>query len=110
MYFIICSNLFKSEFTDLYKYVYVCCYRSFGYNHLAQLKFILPEAIEIKKILVRDDRTSCMKPDLNISLNFSIVQTDENLTSDSAYLLLTKMFRSKLVSFWKSNPEVLCTI
>ncbi|KAI3819406.1 hypothetical protein L1987_13240 [Smallanthus sonchifolius] len=78
---------------------------SFGYSHLAQIKFVLPDAIEIKKILVRDDRTSCMKPDLHIGLNLGIVENDEKLTSDSTYLLMNKLFRSRLVRFLKSNPE-----
>ncbi|KAJ0878036.1 putative CDT1 Geminin-binding domain, DNA replication factor Cdt1 [Helianthus annuus] len=79
--------------------------RSFGYSHLAQIKFILPEAVEIKKILVRDDRTSCLKPDLCISLNFDIVHDDENPRSDSGYTLLSKLFRSRLSGFCESNPE-----
>ncbi|KAI3806063.1 hypothetical protein L1987_21955 [Smallanthus sonchifolius] len=94
-----------STFTNISRQVEILTDRSFAYSHLAQLKFILPEAIEVKKILVRDDRTSCMKPDLHVTLNFRIIQDDEKLTSDSAYLLLSKLFRSKLLSFCKSNPE-----
>nr|KAJ0186886.1 hypothetical protein LSAT_V11C900459360 [Lactuca sativa] len=77
----------------------------FTYSHLAQLKFILPEGIEIKKILVRDERTSCMKPELDVTLNFSIIQDDEKLKSESKNILMTKLFRSRLVSYYKSNPE-----
>ncbi|KAL8232889.1 hypothetical protein R6Q57_002667 [Mikania cordata] len=94
-----------STFTNIRRQVEILTDRSFGYRHLAQLKFILPEAIEMKKILVRDDRTCCMKPDLHITLNFSIVQNDEKMTSDSANVLMNKLFRSRLLSFYKSNPE-----
>ncbi|KAI3760164.1 hypothetical protein L1987_50555 [Smallanthus sonchifolius] len=94
-----------STFTNISRQVEILTDRNFAYSHLAQLKFLLPEALEIKKILVRDDRTSCMKPDLHVTLNFSIVQDDEKLTSDSAFLLLSKLFRSRLLSFCKSNPE-----
>ncbi|KAJ0742476.1 putative CDT1 Geminin-binding domain, DNA replication factor Cdt1 [Helianthus annuus] len=92
-------------FTNISRMVQSLTDRSFGYSHLAQIKFILPEAIEIKKILVRDDRTSCLKPDLCISLIFDIVHDDENLRSDSGYTLLSKLFRSRLSGFCESNPE-----
>ncbi|KAI7735122.1 hypothetical protein M8C21_003163 [Ambrosia artemisiifolia] len=95
-------------FTNISRMIESLTDRSFDYHHLAQLKFILPEAIEIKKILVRDDRTSCMKPDLHISLNFSIIQDDddyEKLRSESVYALLSKLFRSRLSSFCESNPQ-----
>ncbi|XP_076905250.1 CDT1-like protein a, chloroplastic [Bidens hawaiensis] len=92
-----------STFTNIARIVESLTDRKFAYSHLAQLKFIIPEAIEIKKILARDDRTGCMKPDLHITLNFSVVQKDEKQTSD--YSLLSKLFRSRLSSFCKSNPE-----
>ncbi|KAM0007116.1 putative CDT1 Geminin-binding domain, DNA replication factor Cdt1 [Helianthus debilis subsp. tardiflorus] len=92
-------------FTNVGRMVQSLTDRSFGYSHLAQIKFILPEAVEIKKILVRDDRTSCLKPDLCISLNFDIVHDDENLRSDSGYTLLSKLFRSRLSGFCESNLE-----
>ncbi|KAI3732655.1 hypothetical protein L1987_63862 [Smallanthus sonchifolius] len=95
----------KSTFTNISRQVEILTDRSFGYSHLAQIKFVLPEAIEIKKILVRDDRTSCMKPYLHIGLNLGIVENDEKLTSDSAYIMMNKLFRSRLVRFLKSNPE-----
>ncbi|XP_076926817.1 CDT1-like protein a, chloroplastic [Bidens hawaiensis] len=90
-----------STFTNVSKIVESLTDRKFGYSHLAQLKFILPESIETKKILVLDERTSCMKPDLHITLNFSVVQKDEKQASD--YALLSKLFRSRLLSFCKSN-------
>ncbi|KAM0054098.1 putative CDT1 Geminin-binding domain, DNA replication factor Cdt1 [Helianthus debilis subsp. tardiflorus] len=94
-----------STFTNISRQVQSLTDRSFGYNHLGQIKFIMPEAIEIKKILIRDDRTSCMKPDLHITLNFAVVEHDEKMSSDSGYLRLTRLFRSRLVKFCKSNPE-----
>ncbi|KAJ0691854.1 putative CDT1 Geminin-binding domain, DNA replication factor Cdt1 [Helianthus annuus] len=94
-----------SSFTNISRQVQSLTDRSFGYNHLGQIKYIMPEAIEIKKILIRDDRTSCMKPDLHITLNFAVVEHDEKMSSDSGYLRLTRLFRSRLVRFCKSNPE-----
>lgn len=80
--------------------------RRFTYNHLAQLKFLLPEAIEIKKILVHDERTYCMKPDLHITLNANAVKVDEKLKSTSDTVQLEKVFRARLLDFFKSHPEV----
>ncbi|CAN6829487.1 unnamed protein product [Brassica oleracea] len=34
----------------------------FSYDHLAQMKHIYPEAIEVKRVLKCDEVTSCMKP------------------------------------------------
>ncbi|MCD7459840.1 hypothetical protein HAX54_042111 [Datura stramonium] len=75
------------------------------YSHLAQLKFILPEAIEIKKILKYDERSCCMKPNLYIILNANAVDNSEKWKSNSSSVLLRKVFRSRLLDFFKSLPE-----
>ncbi|XP_060196724.1 CDT1-like protein a, chloroplastic [Lycium barbarum] len=79
--------------------------KRFSYSHLAQLKFILPEAIEIKKILKHDERSCCMKPDLYITLNANAVDSSEKWKSNSSSVLLRKVFRSRLLDFFKSHPE-----
>lgn len=79
--------------------------RRFTYNHLAQLKFLLPEAIEIKKMLVFDERTNCMKPDLHITLNANGVDVDEKLKSSSVFEQLKKVFLNRILDFSKSHPE-----
>lgn len=78
-------------------------FRRFSHGNLAQLKYILPEAIEIKKVVVLDERTSCMKPDLHVTLN-----TDglENSKVESGNSHLRKIFRSRLLDFAKAHPEV----
>jgi chromatin licensing and DNA replication factor 1 len=81
-------------------------FRRFTHNHLAQLKFILPEAIDIKKILMFDERTSCMKPDLHVTINPDAVEFDAKLKSESGNMCLRKLFRERLKDFWKSHPEV----
>ncbi|XP_039684034.1 CDT1-like protein a, chloroplastic isoform X4 [Medicago truncatula] len=79
--------------------------RRFTHAHLAQLKFILPEAIAIKKLLVFDERTSCMKPDLHVSINPDAVEFNAKLLSESGTMSLRKLFRVRLNEFWKSHPE-----
>ncbi|XP_033509457.1 CDT1-like protein a, chloroplastic isoform X2 [Nicotiana tomentosiformis] len=78
--------------------------KRFSYAHLAQLKFILPEVIEIKKILVFDERTNCMKPELYIALNANAVEIDEKRKSSSS-VQLRKVFRTRLLNFLKSHPQ-----
>ncbi|KAL8467750.1 hypothetical protein ACS0TY_031117 [Phlomoides rotata] len=79
--------------------------RRFTYNHLAQLKFIMPEAIVLEKVLQYDERTCCMKPDLRITINVEAVETKGKLRSHTGNLLLRKVFRSRVLDFFKSHPE-----
>lgn len=53
-----------------------------------------------------DERTSCMKPDLHVSINIDAIEDDGKLTSESKNMYLRKVFRARLVDFLKSNPEV----
>lgn len=73
---------------------------------MAQLKFILPEAIEIKKVVMFDEKTSCMKPDLHVSLNVDAIECDTNLKSDSKNMNLRKVFHARLMDFHKDHPQV----
>ncbi|EEF30014.1 CDT1-like protein a, chloroplastic [Ricinus communis] len=79
--------------------------RRFDHGHLAQMKYILPEAIEITRVLVFDERSSCMKPDLHVSLNVDAIECDVNLKSESKNLHLRKVFRARLEDFYKAHPE-----
>ncbi|KAL0383607.1 UNVERIFIED_CONTAM: CDT1-like protein a, chloroplastic [Sesamum calycinum] len=80
--------------------------RRFTYGHLAQLKFILPEAILVEKVLRHDERTSCMKPDLRITLNVEAIESKSKSKSHSRNLHLRKIFRGRLLDFFTSHPEV----
>lgn len=74
---------------------------------MAQLKHILPEAIEIKRVLIHDERTSCMKPDLHITLNADAVEEDNDKSNpESKKISLRKVFRARLADFVKSHPQV----
>ena len=70
------------------------------------MKFILPEVIEIKKTLVFNERTSCMRPDLHITMNLDALASDGKLKSEGPSIYLKKLFRSRLVDFLKNHPEV----
>ncbi|KAF2286608.1 hypothetical protein GH714_022810 [Hevea brasiliensis] len=64
--------------------------KRFSHRHLAQLKFILPEAIEINRVLMFDERTSCMKPDLHVTVNVDAIECESNLKSESKNMHLRK--------------------
>ncbi|XP_038887484.1 CDT1-like protein b [Benincasa hispida] len=89
-----------SNFSNVSPKIEVLTERRFSYGHLAQLKFILPEAIVLKKVLVYDERTCCMKPDLHISFNFGVLESQED-----QYMQLRKLFRARLSEFESSHPE-----
>ncbi|CAA7046120.1 unnamed protein product [Microthlaspi erraticum] len=78
--------------------------RVFSYAHLAQMKHIYPEAIEVKRALKCDEVTSCMKPSLHISLNTDAIVLDDT-SSGSKYMELRKVFHTKLVDFYKAHPK-----
>ncbi|GER29701.1 homolog of yeast CDT1 A [Striga asiatica] len=79
--------------------------RRFTFSHLAQLKFIMPEAIMLEKVLRHDERTSCMRPDLRITLNAEAVESKSTSQSLSGNLRLRKVFRSRLLEFLKTHTE-----
>ncbi|KAI7992517.1 hypothetical protein LOK49_LG12G01476 [Camellia lanceoleosa] len=78
--------------------------RRFSYGHLAQLKFLLPEVIEIKKILVRDEKTSCMTPDLHVTLNVDAIK-NERKPNASGNSHVRKVFHARLLDFFKAHPK-----
>jgi hypothetical protein len=77
--------------------------RNFSYSHLAQMKYILPEGIEIEKVVVVEKKSLCMKPDLKITLVFEVL---EDHSEQSAYLALGRYFNSRLINFFNQHPEV----
>lgn len=95
-----------STFTKICPKIESLTERRFTYTQLAQMKFILPEVIEIKKVLVLDEATSCMKPDLQVKLNVDAVNSERTNKNASGYSYLRKVFRSRLLDFLKAHPEV----
>ncbi|CAA6673337.1 unnamed protein product [Spirodela intermedia] len=77
----------------------------FSHGHLAQLKYILPEAICIKKILTHDEPTSCIKPDLQVVLQIDAFEDGNEQKKRSGYHKLSQVFRSRLVEFSKEHPD-----
>ncbi|KAF5738920.1 CDT1-like protein a chloroplastic [Tripterygium wilfordii] len=93
-----------TTFTNIFPKIECLTDRRFSRGHLAQLKYILPEAIEIKRVLKFDERTSCMKPDLHVSVNVDAMEFDEK-SKESRNIELRKIFRGRLLDFYKAHPE-----
>ncbi|XP_017701292.2 CDT1-like protein a, chloroplastic [Phoenix dactylifera] len=79
--------------------------RRFTYGHLAQLKYIMPEAVLIKKVLSHDETTCCMKPELQVTLQVEAIANSVKQKDDSGYSIMRKIFRERLVEFFKGHPE-----
>ncbi|KAF3322141.1 CDT1-like protein a [Carex littledalei] len=92
-------------FSNLYARIQDLANQNFTYKQLAQMKHILPEAIMIKKVILRDESTCCMKPELQISLNVGSVGINMKEEGQNAYLHLRKVFRQRLVDFVRAHPE-----
>ncbi|KAH7838506.1 hypothetical protein Vadar_027434 [Vaccinium darrowii] len=97
----------KSTFTNISPKVEYFTDRRFSHAHLAQLKFILPEVIEMKKVLVYDERTCCMKPDLHVTMNVDAVKNEGKLKSANGNSHMRKVFHSRLLDFFKAHPELI---
>ncbi|PQQ20649.1 CDT1-like protein a chloroplastic isoform X1 [Prunus yedoensis var. nudiflora] len=96
----------KPSFTNICPQIECLTDRRFTCGHLAQLKFVLPEVIEIKKVLVKDERTSCLKPDLHVTINVDALESDGKAKSEGGGSMhLRKMFRKRLADISKSHPE-----
>lgn len=65
----------------------------------------MPEAIVVNKILLRDDVTCCMRPDLQVNLLAGAVENVEKQNGETAYLALRRIFRQRLVDFFRNHPE-----
>ncbi|XP_059455447.1 CDT1-like protein a, chloroplastic isoform X2 [Corylus avellana] len=96
----LCKRL--PTFQNISAQVEVLKKRKFMYSHLAQIKYILPEAIQIEKILVHDKKTLCMKPDMKIGLQFDVVKGHSEY---SDFLALQQLFASRLLSFLTKHPQ-----
>ena len=79
-------------------------FRRFSYRHLAQIKYILPEAVQTDKVLIHDKDTLCMKPDIKITLLFDAI---EGHYQKSIFMALQQVFTTRLLNFSAMHPEVM---
>ncbi|XP_077220660.1 CDT1-like protein a, chloroplastic [Tasmannia lanceolata] len=91
-----------STFQNICIQVEILMKRKFLYKHLAQIKYIFPEAVQIEKILTHDEGTLCVKPDMKISL-LSVVLVGH--PDQSTSMALRGGFLSRLLDFANMHPE-----
>ncbi|KAL2555288.1 CDT1-like protein a [Forsythia ovata] len=69
-------------FQNISTQVEILAGRKFLLGHLAKIKYVLPEAVQIDKILVHDEETKCMKPMLKLHCYLMLLKVImENLCS-----------------------------
>ncbi|KAK9670294.1 hypothetical protein RND81_13G192000 [Saponaria officinalis] len=74
--------------------------RRFTHQHLAQLKFLLPDEIGIGKVLFPDEHTRCMKYDLHLTLSGS-----NKRKRGSKYSRVRDRLISRILRFLRAHPE-----
>ncbi|KAG6778946.1 hypothetical protein NC652_010770 [Populus alba x Populus x berolinensis] len=89
-------------FQNISAQVEVLTQRKFSYGHLARIKYLLPEAIQMDKILVHDKKSLCMKPDMKIGVLFDVVEGHDE---ESDFIALRQVFTSRLVDYFIKHPE-----
>ncbi|KAM1212131.1 hypothetical protein ACFX13_003818 [Malus domestica] len=94
------------SFTNLRQKIECLTDRRFTISHLAQLKFILPEVIEITKVLVKDGRTIDIKPDIRVTMNVDAVENDDKLKYEGGgHMHLSRAFCHRLGEISKFHHD-----
>lgn len=96
---------YKPSLTNITPQIEYLTERKFSISHLAQLKFILPEAIELEKVLVHDEKTFGMKPDLHFMLNIGAINNNGDRKNDSMKPNLRNIFRTRVLDFIRARSE-----
>ncbi|TVT97904.1 hypothetical protein EJB05_56830, partial [Eragrostis curvula] len=92
-----------TTFKNIATQVEVLTKRKFLYNHLAQMKHLFPEAIQIKRILLHDEKSLCMYPDMEITLVMDVVECKSPDQSPS--MAICEAFYSKLLGFLDAHDK-----
>lgn len=91
-----------TTFQNICTQVEILTKRKFSYRHLAQIKYILPEVVQIDYILIHDVKSLCMKPDMKISLLFDVIEGHQE---KSNFMALRQVFAYRLLDFFNTHPE-----
>lgn len=78
--------------------------KKFLISHLAQMKHVFPEAIDLDTVLVHDKRTLCMKPEMKVTLLMN-AETCSMFPAHSPSQSLWKAFYAKLLKLSLISPE-----
>ncbi|XP_006661889.1 CDT1-like protein b [Oryza brachyantha] len=92
-----------TTFKNIATQVEILTKRKFLYTHLAQMKHLFPEAIQIKKILLHDEKSLCMYADMEITILMDAVECrspDQSLSME-----ICDAFHSKLLSYLDAHHK-----
>ncbi|NP_001146884.2 CDT1a protein [Zea mays] len=92
-----------ATFNNIATQVEILTKRKLLYSHLAQMKHLFPEAIQIKRILVHDEKSLCMYADMEITLLMDVVECTSPDQSPS--MTICEAFYSKLLSFLDAHHK-----
>ncbi|KAF5772869.1 putative CDT1 Geminin-binding domain, winged helix DNA-binding domain superfamily [Helianthus annuus] len=90
------------SFQNIRRVVEALTLRKFSYKNLAQIKFILPEAVQTDKILLHNKKTLCMEPDIKVTLLFDVV---EGHNEHSDYIALSRLVSTRLFKIFNEHSE-----
>lgn len=68
------------------------------------MKSVFSEAIQIEKILIHDEKSLCMSPDMKITLLLDVVECTHPKQSIS--MALCQAFHERLLDFFNNHTEV----
>lgn len=91
-------------FRNISTQVEIMTRRKFSYGHLAQMIYVFPDAIQIEKVLVHDERTLCMIPDLKVNILFDI-RGCHSYPGHSTSMALCLAFRVRLLEQLNSYQD-----
>ncbi|KAK9117806.1 hypothetical protein Scep_015899 [Stephania cephalantha] len=89
-------------FQNICNLVEVLSKRKLSCNNLAQIKYILPEAIKIEKIIVHNEKTLCMTPEMTVKIQLDAIEAHPH---KSAYMSLRQVFCARLLHILKGHSE-----
>ncbi|KAK8957064.1 hypothetical protein KSP39_PZI000976 [Platanthera zijinensis] len=92
-----------STFQNICTQVEIMTRRKFSYGHLAQMKYAFPDAIQLEKVLIHDERTLCMIPDLKVIIIFDIM--GRPYPGQSVSMALCDAFRVRLFEHLNANQD-----
>ncbi|CAM0944548.1 unnamed protein product [Alopecurus aequalis] len=92
-----------ATFKNMATQVEVLTKRKFLCTHLAQMKHLFPEAIQINRILLHDEKSICMYADMEITLIMDTVECSN--PHESPAMAMCEAFRSKLLCFLETHHK-----
>ncbi|KAJ1295033.1 hypothetical protein BS78_01G192500 [Paspalum vaginatum] len=92
-----------ATFNNIAAQVEVLTKRKLSYSHLAQMKHLFPEGIQIKSIRLHDEKSLCVYADMEITLVMDVVECTS--PDQSSSMAICDVFYSKLLRFLDAHHK-----